>query len=1569
MTDIASLQIRVDALEARNAERDLNNLGAAGRRTVQEVNSLSSASSSLSSALASARNAMVTIAPILGGIGFGLIAADVFKVNREMQSLRTSLETVTGSAASASAAFKQIQSFAASTPYSVQQVTEAFIKLGNYGLKPSQDALTSYGNTASAMGKSLDQMVEAVADAATGQFERLKEFGVKSAKEGDNVAFTFHGVTTTVKNSSEAIQEYLQKIGNSDFAGGMERQSKTIDGALSNLGDSWSNLMDNIITPSGEQMIASLISGTAAGINAIGNITEKMVNFGDTTASVGDYIESTWYLIRNTATDSISAIIGEFPMIGTVASATASFIGETFGAAWRIVVDLAKVAFNAVVGIVNGAGAALGTAAAGIVQVFSQAFGRIKDMASGLALGIESALSGDLSFSALSTAYKRETISFKQVNADVGQSFRDAFKIDYAGALGDKIKSGAKDIYSLRTMIDANNAALIHGTKAAKDHGDAHETAASKVGKHAGAHKGLSDAQKAAQQIEEDGKRLTESMRTPQEVYNDNIKKATELYKAHAISQDTLTRATAKYREELEKTNPVIQAAEQYRLAARDKNQIYNDELKKLSDVYHSPENTNGKLMSSDVFDKTESRLANTRDAEKIADQNKALSEYDALIKKINSSTSALGATNSAVFDGALGGINTLVGAFTEMTNVIIATTDAQKELFDKYGHLPIDTQGMGEREKYTLMLGKEGDYIKSNAKLDADKNKAALSGTRQIMGATSQMFAENTNGRKAFHAIEMTLGAIETAQNLANVAKNVAAAFSEGTANAAVAVTNQGKGDPYSAFFRIAAMAAIMAGMGFAVGGSSSSAVASTPAIDTKLQGTVLGDATKSSESVQNTYELLKDIHASEYRELRGINDGVTKLHDSIIAAVTGIYQRENLNLPTLPADSKGFGFMGMSFGSTKNEISQNRILGDAIKIGELLNGATMNLTHFYETKATTSYGFFTSVSNKGYTEQLSAETSTAIQNIFKAGADTLINSGKVFGLDVKNSVENLVLPKLDIDIKGLTADEAVKKFNSYISTTMDQLAETIFPDVGAFSRIGEAYLDTLGRLTVEVAIVKNSMEMVGLEFNATGADAMKFADALVGVNGNIKDLRGNFEDFFSKFFSSADQAKYISTSLSDTVKDMHLSLPATREGWKQLVQAELALGHEENAAKLLASTELADKHYSTIEDHNKSMEGWNQVFVQGQAIADAENRKIADGMSFLQNMAFGAGKTLDDLNLTLDQVSVGGSNVSKAFKDINGAMNTFVSLGEKINGTDWANNFRLGVASGQTTNDLAAFNKAAGTNFSKSDIDRFIAGGAQSGIAYSSLASSNPALGGLLDKVFSSYNTEKSAELAITNAANNATKDLTSAQKAATDALKSFSQSMGDWLNTMNTTQIGTPQQQFQSAQNNAINTYNSAIGGDQSAMSKLPSTLNTYFSGIDAAYGSSAYAAQLKQAAINLVTPLAHLPSSIGSIATSGIAAPVSATTSTPTTPVAIPVASGTQTVTVDNSQLIREVKSLRDEVAKLRAEQQKQVEAIITANYDANGKAAEHIVDGSLKAANTQIWASSNAPELV
>jgi len=179
----------------------------------------------------------------LAGIGgMGAMISGIIRTNQEMQTLKSSLVTVTGSTEAAREAFKKLENFAITTPFDLNEWTQGFIKMKALGLDPSEAALTSYGNTAAAMGKSLNQMVEAVADAATGEFERLKEFGIRARKEGESIKFTFQGVTTEVANNADAITGYLQTIGNQNFGGAMADQMNNLTPAFSNMRQAFASL-------------------------------------------------------------------------------------------------------------------------------------------------------------------------------------------------------------------------------------------------------------------------------------------------------------------------------------------------------------------------------------------------------------------------------------------------------------------------------------------------------------------------------------------------------------------------------------------------------------------------------------------------------------------------------------------------------------------------------------------------------------------------------------------------------------------------------------------------------------------------------------------------------------------------------------------------------------------------------------------------------------------------------------------------------------------------------------------------------------------------------------------------------------------------------------------------------------------------------------------------------------------------------------------------------------------------------------------------------------------------------
>nr|DAP54408.1 MAG TPA: tail tape measure [Caudoviricetes sp.] len=189
----------------------------------------------------------------LGAVAVGAGVKSIIDTSAEFERYETVLGTIEGSSEKARAAMDWVADFAKRTPYELSEVTEAFVKLKAYGLDPMKDGLMqTLGDTAAAMGKPVMQMVEAIADAVTGENERLKEFGVKASKKGGQIAYSFtdsEGKQQTLQASADnraEIQATLQTIFNQKYKGAMDKLSNTWEGLTSNLADNWQSLKREI---------------------------------------------------------------------------------------------------------------------------------------------------------------------------------------------------------------------------------------------------------------------------------------------------------------------------------------------------------------------------------------------------------------------------------------------------------------------------------------------------------------------------------------------------------------------------------------------------------------------------------------------------------------------------------------------------------------------------------------------------------------------------------------------------------------------------------------------------------------------------------------------------------------------------------------------------------------------------------------------------------------------------------------------------------------------------------------------------------------------------------------------------------------------------------------------------------------------------------------------------------------------------------------------------------------------------------------------------------------------------
>ncbi|MGD9664622.1 MAG: tape measure protein, partial [Novosphingobium sp.] len=192
---------------------------------------------------------------MLGLAGGGAIFAfkkGFIDVAAEFEKFETVLTTIEGSSEKARQSMGWISNFAAKTPYELTEVTESFVKLRAYGMEPTNGLLKTLGDTSAAMGKPLMQAVEAVADAMTGENERLKEFGIRASKVGNKIVYEYSHNGKTIRAAAQAgnraqIQATLEAIWNQKYAGAMDKLSGTWGGMMSNLSDQWTRFADMVM--------------------------------------------------------------------------------------------------------------------------------------------------------------------------------------------------------------------------------------------------------------------------------------------------------------------------------------------------------------------------------------------------------------------------------------------------------------------------------------------------------------------------------------------------------------------------------------------------------------------------------------------------------------------------------------------------------------------------------------------------------------------------------------------------------------------------------------------------------------------------------------------------------------------------------------------------------------------------------------------------------------------------------------------------------------------------------------------------------------------------------------------------------------------------------------------------------------------------------------------------------------------------------------------------------------------------------------------------------------------------
>ena len=473
--------------------------------------------------------------------------------------------------------------------------------------------------------------------------------------------------------------------------------------------------------------------------------------------------------------------------------------------------------------------------------------------------------------------------------------------------------------------------------------------------------------------------------------------------------------------------------------------------------------------------------------------------------------------------------IDTINDKYMEMYNVIDGLfNEEQMQKFFKKWQDEVD-KTIKKQEEYEGLGSKEwASNLKGQAKNIADVSNA-FEDINKEQKQWEKFSKDNlaTEKDKATHVNEQLKG-------YSNLAGAISGIFEEGSREAAVfqtaqmalalvegtrAVLSAGTGDPYTAIPRMIAMGAMVSSLlgniGVAFGMNTTSTTSDSFSSESANigAGSVLGDTSKESESINNALSTLEDFAQPQYQTLLSMNNyletiannigGVTSLlirqggfafgegyegfdtgfknNISLNDITLGLMNPINSIISKIPIIGQVNGLLGGIVNSVlggvfgKTSVSQSMTDSGIYFADQLLTQAIEDFNgSAYQTIQTTVtkkswFSKSSSTTINSYFQALDEETERQFSLVLDNLYSTVLVAGQALDStqsQIENSLSSFVVSLGKISLKDKTGDEIQETLTAAFGEIGDDIAKTAFPLLTAFQQIGEGMFETLTRV-----------------------------------------------------------------------------------------------------------------------------------------------------------------------------------------------------------------------------------------------------------------------------------------------------------------------------------------------------------------------------------------------------------------------------------------------------------------------------------------------------------------------
>ena len=240
-------------------------------------------------------------------VGIGALAKSGLEGASSLEGYRTTLNVVMKDTKLAGETFAWAVDFANKTPFETESIVQATVRLTSYGLK-AKEVMPAIGDMAGVMNKDIMSAVEAVADAQTGELERMKEFGITKQMiidQGNKIMkgkelVNNKGQIVDQKNFNKAMFSLMDE----KFKGGMDLQANSFKGLWSTVTGVFKTSLAMMmgISDKGEVVIGGMFDTIKSKIKIAADTLTKWSTDG-TMGKIGASVQSAFSVVLSVLTD------------------------------------------------------------------------------------------------------------------------------------------------------------------------------------------------------------------------------------------------------------------------------------------------------------------------------------------------------------------------------------------------------------------------------------------------------------------------------------------------------------------------------------------------------------------------------------------------------------------------------------------------------------------------------------------------------------------------------------------------------------------------------------------------------------------------------------------------------------------------------------------------------------------------------------------------------------------------------------------------------------------------------------------------------------------------------------------------------------------------------------------------------------------------------------------------------------------------------------------------------------------------------------------------------------------